>query len=485
MTVAQPSRGARRSYRDPAGCLFFIEELPYRLVRDHALRDLQNFIASPMAKRWVERGSLVRTEPLSPEDFAQLRPSESAASSSQYAGAFRHEAIPFASFPHEWTSMQLYRAAELTLSLAEELLSEGRVLKDATPFNVLFRGTQPVFVDILSIEPWPEQQLVWLAYSQFVRTFLLPLLVARSSGMPLRSVFAWSRDGIEPEQAHRLLSPMQRLTPAALSLVTLPLAASRILAAAGTTDAVAHRAQRPTHLAPRIRASLFRGLRRHLRRVVPASTADTHWARYTAENHDRRYHSRKADIVAEFVRQNPVRTCLDLGCNTGELALAAARSGASVVAVDADDTAVSRLFAAASTACVDILPLVMDITAPSPAQGWRNVETPSFLDRARQRFDLVLAMALVHHLVIGSGLPLSEVLELLASVSRRWVLIEFVPGTDPFSQRVARGRPVAASQLTVGEFEQACAQRFLIRAQWDLQNGGRVAYLLELRAAAE
>src|SRR5690349_129632 len=86
-----------------------------------------------------------------------------------------HERIPFPSYPYEWAAPMLHAAGRLTLDLAASLAKEGMGLKDATPYNILFRGPQPVFVDLLSIERRDPRDAIWLPYAQFVRMFLSPL----------------------------------------------------------------------------------------------------------------------------------------------------------------------------------------------------------------------------------------------------------------------------------------------------------------------
>jgi hypothetical protein len=134
-----------------------------------------------------------------------------------------HERIPFPSFPYEWAPEMLHAAAMLTLELALDLLPEALGLKDATPYNVLFRGPQPVFIDILSFERRDPADPTWLPYAQFIRTFLLPLLANRYFGFALDQLLFTRRDGLEPEEVYRWLGPLERVRPPFLSLVSMPL----------------------------------------------------------------------------------------------------------------------------------------------------------------------------------------------------------------------------------------------------------------------
>src|SRR5205085_7617271 len=121
-----------------------------------------------------------------------------------------HERIEFASYPYEWTAEMLHAAAALTLELAQALMDDGLGLKDATPYNILFRGPEPVFIDVLSFERREEGDATWLPYAQFVRTFVLPLLANRKLGLGLDQILTTRRDGLEPEEVYRWAGPLQR-----------------------------------------------------------------------------------------------------------------------------------------------------------------------------------------------------------------------------------------------------------------------------------
>ena len=126
-----------------------------------------------------------------------------------------HPKVPVPTYPWEWTPSQWLAAAQLTLSLCAEALAEGWVLKDATPLNILFVGSRPVLVDVLSFEPWDpapkdHPSHIWLAYGQYIRTFLLPLLMNRLLSWPLE-MSMFKRDGYEPVELYKALSWSQRL----------------------------------------------------------------------------------------------------------------------------------------------------------------------------------------------------------------------------------------------------------------------------------
>jgi hypothetical protein len=196
------------SFRDPAGHIADFGDRIVRTVRRSAADDLLAFLASVSSKSFCDSGLLVRTQAAGDDATGDL--------------LFEHERIPFVSYPYEWCPEMLHAAAELTLELAYGCIKEGFSLKDATPYNVLFRGPHPVFVDLLSFERRDPGDPTWLPYAQFVRTFLLPLLACRHLGFRLDQLMLAERDGIDPELMYRWLSWPQRLRSPFFSLVTMP-----------------------------------------------------------------------------------------------------------------------------------------------------------------------------------------------------------------------------------------------------------------------
>ena len=117
----------------------------------------------------------------------------------------------------------------------------------------------------------------------------------------------------------------------------------------------------------------------------------------------------------------------------------AADAGYRVVAFDQDAASVEahwrRVRGGANPA---ILPLILDLANPSPAIGWALEERSSFLERGEP--DVMLALALVHHLAIGNNVPLPSVARLFARMAPR-AIVEFVPKDDPMTRRLLAARP--------------------------------------------
>ena len=327
----------------------------------------------------------------------------------------------------------------LTLDLQLEAIEAGFSLKDATPFNVQFRGPHPVFIDLPSIER-PRRFDLWYALGQFSRTFLFPLLLHRHRGWDLRSYFLGNLDGRDSNAVVRSFGTFGRWHPALWLDVTLPWLLERLAERRPRRPA-------PVSAAPSVNREPVRLNLQRLRRKI-VKLRDSHrpaglWARYTTLcNYDAEAEKGKKDFVRRMLRAASPASVLDLGCNTGDYSLAAAELGCAVTAIDQDPESIDILYRRAKEAAVPILPLVVDVTNPSPALGFRLAERPSFYDRGRA--DCVLALALMHHLVVSGNLSLPAVCELFDDLTREHLLLEFVP---PRGRHVPTPNPVLARFL--------------------------------------
>ena len=477
------SEPAPASFRDPSGRLFRTSDLLVRVVNPTGIEDFRAFQASQTAERFAAAGRLVGARPLTPDELARLQTNpELAGPLARAAAAIAHERVWFPSFPYEWPPEMLHAAGQLTLDLARAAAAEGLGLKDATPFNVLFRGPVPVFVDWLSVERRDPGDEMWLAYAQFVRTFVLPLLAFRAFGLAPSDVFLARRDGLEPEEVYRMAGVGRRLTPSLLAHATLPTWLSGRAGGTGPASGSSRRRGGDPARARFVLESLFRRLGRTLERLDPPART-SRWTAYMAEqqHYSAEHFGRKEAFVREALAALAPRRVLDVGCNTGHFSVLAARAGAAVIAIDGDPAVVGHLWRTANAERLDVQPLVANIARPTPSTGWRNRECASFLERAAGAFDAVLMLAVLHHILVSERVPLGDVLELAAELTNDALVIEFVSPDDPMFRLIARGRDHLHRDLTVSTFEAACAARFTIEGREVLDGSSRVLYLLRRR----
>ena len=471
------------SFRDPAGGCGVVADRVLRFVTAASVEEFQAFLQSPSGRELQQQKLLIATRPLAESEQAQFSAqTEWAEFFGRQPGArfYEHERVPFPSYPHEWPAEMLWEAARLTLEVAQRTLADGWGLKDATPQNVLFRGSAPVFIDLLSFERRPPTDPVWRPYAQFVRTFLLPLLAHRLWGMRLADVFLTRRDGLEPEEVYRWCHPLARLRPSVLSLVCLP----KWLSGSARREAATLYQARETNAekARFIVESLLGRLGKMLAKLEPRRTRASVWSDYMqTHSYSGPAFAAKERFVRDALAELKPARVLDVGANTGHFSVMAAEGGARVVAIDIDPACVGAIYQRARAGSLDLLPLVVDLARPTPALGWQYRESASFLDRARGASDCVLMLAVLHHLLVTERVPLEDVLALAAELTTDALVIEFVAPADEMFRQLTRGREHLHASLTAEVFEAACSKRFDVVRSAALPETHRRLYLLRKR----
>lgn len=460
MTDALPSA----TFRDPAGSLSFEDNRVIRRIDPSARAAVLDLLETPFCLAMQSRGDLIGAE--IDESASNL--------------CLLHPKIPIPTYPWEWTPGQWLAAANLTLNLCEEALAEGWILKDATPLNVLFTGTHPIFVDILSFERRDKHSSIWLAYGQYVRTFLLPLLMNRTRSWPL-ALSLLKRDGYEPADCYAALGWRGRLSRDAFWPITLPTLLDRRKNADQAAKKRPFRIADPDVTTDVLRRTL-RELHKRTQRAVPQSESSD-WSQYqTTLTHYSAEQSRdKVDWVRKAIELSKPGRVLDIGANTGEFSALAASMGAEVVALERDMASADRVFEMARQRNLSIQTIHADIARPTPAVGWQNAESIALLPRLEGQFDLVLMLAVIHHLLLMEQIPLPAILDLCYRLTRRHLVIEWVPVADPMYQSLMRGRDSLYDSLSEADLLAACAGRFQVRDRQALNNG-RVLFLFEKMA---
>ena len=459
------SQGASQgiaTFRDPAGSLRIDGEHVLRTVHPRYAAEALRFLQSDLARRWTEQGHLIASNVLSTEEDQPL--------------LLEHPRIFFPSYPWEWTPGQWVAAGELTLELCGQLLREGWILKDATPLNILFDGARPVFIDLLSIERRDPRSPLWLAYGQFARTFLLPLAAFKNLGWPLSATLN-RRDGYEPVDLYPYLSGFQRWSAPLRSLITLPYLLETRKRGGGAPPKL----QQEPEIAASVLERNLRGFRKELHALEPGRSG-SRWSEYqvSADHYSDQERQQKQAFVDRAMQSLRPGSVLDIGGNTGHYSRIAAGIGASVVAWDTDVASSDRSWREAQANGLPILPLVADVARPTPAVGWRNAESLTLLERAHDRFDCVMMLGILHHLLLADQIPIADVAALLASLTRRAGIVEWVPKTDVRYIDLCRGRDELYQHLNEELFVDQFTRYFTIAAREQLTNG-RVLFLFEKR----
>ena len=453
------------SFRDPSGFVFRRDGTLYRQVQASGASDWEAFISSGLYERLSADRLIVDHH----EESVELAALPGA------AAVIRPRVIETFSYPYEWSFSQLKEAALLTLELQSRALDAGMRLKDASAYNIQLDAGRPILIDSLSFEvaaptePWP-------AYRQFCEHFLAPLaLVAHRDarcGLMLREFI----DGIPLDFAARLLPWRTRLNLGISAHIHLHAGAQRRSANDPQPAAGAERSGR------RISETGQRALLDSLRRTVDGLRwhPSSHWSGYASTtSYSEAATASKGEIVRSMLVEVGGRTAWDVGANTGVYSEMAADAGYRTVAWDQDAASVEahwrRVRGDGNPA---ILPLICDLANPSPAIGWALEERASFLERGEP--DVMLGLALVHHLAIGNNVPLPGVARLFARMAPH-AIIEFVPKDDPMTRRLLAARRDIFEHYTIDGFRDAFGGPFRIVREAPVADSPRTIFLLERR----
>jgi hypothetical protein len=367
----------------------------------------------------------------------------------------RPERVPFISYPYEWCFSAYRDAALATLEIQAEALKHGMALKDASAYNIQFVDGRPVFIDTLSFEPYVPGS-PWVAYRQFCQHFLAPLALMARKDVRMNTLMKGFIDGVPLDMASSLLGGASKWSPRLLMHIHAHARSQARHAEDGGSGAV-----RKAHVSKLALQGILDSLRGTIESLkwTPVGTEWTDY--YTFTNYTDEAFEAKRGIVEKFLTDAAPRSVWDLGANNGEFSRVASRRGIPTVAFDIDPGAVEKNYRQIrNDREANLLPLVQDLTNPSPAIGWANAERDAFA--ARGPVDMVLALALIHHLAISNNVPLGQVAAFLASVCRN-VVIEFVPKEDSQVRKLLASREDVFPDYTQSGFEAAFKERFDIR----------------------
>ena len=448
------------SFRDPGGRIFIDDGRVLRAVYDGNGAAYQAFRDSGLLAELIGDGRLVSSVELEPA-------SHQAGKNARYL--LEHARLPFVSYPYEWTFPQLKLAAIFQLDLLLDALERGFTLSDATAYNIQFVGSRPVFIDHLSFRPYRDGE-IWAAHRQFCMQFLNPLILWSKLGVAPNGWYRGNLEGIAPEELAPLLGFTGKLSLTIASHVVAQAALQKRANAGGGSSAPS----RP------LSKTAFKAILLQLKGFIAglkSPVSGTVWEAYAGDNS---YGSTQAGakhaFVGKMVAATKPKLMFDLGCNSGDYSVTGLNKGAAyVVGFDFDFGALERAVGRSTKQDLPFLPLWLDATNPSPAQGWNQQERGGFSSRAKG--DAVVALAFIHHLAIAKNIPLDATIDWIMDIAPVGV-IEFPPKSDPMVQQLLSRREDIFPDYTEQQFLAAVEQRGRVTAREHLSDGGRlmVAY---------
>ena len=454
------------SFRDPSGFIFFRNGTLYRQVNNIYAKDYDYLMNSGLYRELTERKLLLRHKE---------QGIECAAAKEAYK-LICPDPIPFISYPYEWCFNQLKNAALITLEIQKLALKHGMTLKDCSAYNVQFIGSQPIFIDTLSFAI-RQKGSPWAAYRQFCQHFLCPLVLMSYVDIGLSQLLKTHIDGLPLDLTSRLLPLRTYFNIGILLNIHFHSKAQKHYAAKAVDKTVA---------SGKFSDSSMEGLLDNLYSLVKhlkLPYKKTTWSRYYEEmpSYNVSAISHKEKIVSQFldkvVSTSKPKIAWDVGANTGVFSRIISQKGIYAVSSDIDPLCVEINY----RSCLekkenDILPLVVDLTNPSPAIGWDNYERDSFTERGPA--PLVLALALMHHLAISNNIPLDKIAGYFYKISEH-LIIEFIPKSDLMVKRLLASREDIFINYTQKNFENEFGKLFKIESSAEIENSDRIIYLMK------
>jgi len=445
------------SFRDPSGFLFFREGILYRQINRDYRDHYNHFMESGLYEKLVSKKLLVphTDADISPEDpnpaFKVIQPLP----------------IPFVSYPYEWSFSQLKHAALLTLKIQEISLEFGMTLKDASAYNVQFFEGHPIFIDTLSFERYQPGK-PWIGYRQFCQHFLAPLALMYYTDIRLGQLLRTCIDGVPLDLASTLLSKKTWLRVGILMHIHL--------------HAKSERKYADVHvpIQPRdVSKIALLGLLDNLTATINSlnwQPKDTEWVEYYEDtNYSREAFEHKKEIVTRFLASVHPTSVWDLGANNGLFSRIASNNRIPTIAFDIDPACVELNYREIlQNKEQNLLPLLLDLTNPSPGVGWQNEERSSLIERGPA--DTVLVLALIHHLAISNNVPLERIAEFLSKIGNS-LIIEFVPKTDSQVKKLLMNRKDIFDNYDEEHFENVFKHFFTLELKVHINGSERSLYL--------
>ena len=453
------------SFRDPSGFLFSRGGVLYRQVNKAYEREYARLMESGLYEKLVKVGLLIPHVEL-----------DTSLTKSDAAGATAHkviqpEHVAFISYPYEWSFSQLKDAALATLSIQKRALKSGMSLKDASAYNIQFVRGKAALIDTLSFEIYKEGE-PWVAYRQFCQHFLAPLALMALKDVRLNQLLRVYIDGVPLDLASGLLPAKTRLNFGLLTHIHLHAGAQKkysgqeVKPGSGTMNK-----QAMVGLIDNLEATI---------KKLNWSPEGTEWGNYyDITNYSDAAFQHKKELVRDWCMRVKPALAWDLGANNGVFSRVVGETGSYVVSFDVDPAAVEQNHRQLKSEKMEnLLPLLLDLTNPSPAIGWANRERESFGSRGPA--DLVLALAVIHHLAISNNVPLPQLADFFAETGK-WLVIEFVPKEDSQVKKLLASREDIFPSYTRDGFESAFKEKFIFHEAVNVHESERVLYLMETK----
>ena len=446
------------SFKDPSGFVFSKDGEIYRQINFTYKNNYEMFMRCGLYDKLVEANTLIPHREVSGE----------AQNSNIAYKIIKPERISFISYPYEWCFGQLKDAALLTLNLQKTALDFDMTLKDASAFNIQFVKGNPKLIDTLSFEKYDEGE-PWIAYKQFCEHFLGPLVLMAFKDYRLSQLFKVFINGIPLDLVSSVLPKTSWLNPGIFIHIHLHSKAQK-----------KYEERRIFSKKVFFSKTHFYALIDNLQSVVEKlklNKKHSHWKDYyVSNNYSPHSFEFKKSVILDFIDILKPFNVWDLGCNTGGFSEIAASKNIETIAFDNDFFCIEDIYN--KSKFEKILPLFLDLLNPTPSLGWANLERDSLIKRGPA--DLVMALALIHHLAISCNIPFIKIADFFSKICN-WLIIEFVEKEDSMAQKLFNSRKDIFPHYNSENFKATFEKKFITEKTVEIPGSHRTLYLMRAK----
>lgn len=448
------------SYRDTAARVVKKESGYHRYIFQEYKAEYDHLMQSCLYDELIEKELLIEHKEIQidtddPKVYKLLYPTQ----------------IPFQSYPFEWSYTQWRKAILAYLRINHIALKYGMILKDATPYNFYLTGGKAVMFDTSSFIFFKENDK-WIAYRQFCEEFLSPVALMHYNGAE------WSKLTMANLRGMPLSFVSKQLTIKSWFNLTILLHIHLHSKYSENNKPDVRSTKKNNGFTLEKIKSLQKMIFNTLSKWEKSYQFENHWSTYYDNDiESQEYLKDKEETIRRWLEILKPKLVLDLGANTGKFSFIAAEYAERVISLEADENCVDKIEEKISIKNSNIFTLTGNIAEPSPTLGFLNRGTESIYKRGEA--DVVLGLALVHHLHICNRLSFEQIVRIFSTFSSKYLIIEFIPATDNKVKILVKNKKLELNIYNQVSFKNQLNEWFEIKEEIILNKSERILYLLK------
>ncbi len=454
------------SYKDSAARVFKKEGLYYRCIFNEYKAEYDHLMQSGLYRQLQAKELLIAHEEI---DF------EEGNENPQIYKLIKPTQISFQSYPFEWSYTQWRKAILAYLAINKIALRHGMILKDATPYNFYLKAGKAIMLDTSSFEFFKAGDK-WMAYKQFCSEFFTPLALMHYSGQRWSRITKSHLRGLPLNFVSKQLPLKSWFNISTFLHIHLH---SKYANAEGETNAIKAQQKSNRGFSVEKLVSLSEMIHSTVKGWRTPYPFEKHWSTYYENDIEfDAYLEDKEKTIKGWLENIKPNRVLDLGANTGKFSFLASQYAERVVALEYDDICVDRIekdILDQKIGNLDVL--TMDLSDATSNLGVLDMEFASIYLRAKS--DMVMALALIHHLHISNQLSFDQIAEMLVQFTNQYAIVEFIPIEDSKVQLLMKEKAKDFKDYSEKNFIRALSKFFMIKESQILQISERKLFLLE------